>query len=72
VKLFESRAICRYLAKEYLGEIDMLGPESGLALFEQAASVEYSYFEPPIKGLAYEKMFKKLGHSKAVQIVSPC
>jgi glutathione S-transferase len=59
LKLFESRAICRYLAKRYSQEVDLLGSESGLALLEQAASVEYSYFDPPIKGLAYEKIFKR-------------
>lgn len=29
-----------------------------LAKFEQAASVEYSQFEPTASGLAYEKLFK--------------
>lgn len=40
----------------------LLGPESGLGLFEQAASVEYSYFDPPFKNLAYEKIFKRFGN----------
>ncbi|OOQ90657.1 putative glutathione S-transferase [Penicillium brasilianum] len=62
-KLFESRAICRYLANKY--SLDILGPESGLGLFEQAASVEYSYFDPPMKNLAYEKIFKRMmGHGE--------
>ncbi|KAF5985099.1 glutathione S-transferase [Fusarium coicis] len=60
--LFESRAICEYLVAKY-------GPKSALnrrtdqsypelATYEQAASVEYSYFDPTMKTLAYEKLFK--------------
>ncbi|KAJ5547313.1 glutathione S-transferase [Penicillium frequentans] len=65
VKLFESRAICRYLANRYSQKVDLLGSELGLALMEQAASVEYSYFDPPFKGLAYEKIFKRMmGHGE--------
>jgi len=30
-----------------------------VAVFEQAASVEYSYFDPPITQIAYERMFKR-------------
>ncbi|KAF5700352.1 zinc finger MSN2 [Fusarium mundagurra] len=62
-RLFESRAICEYLVAKY-------GPHSPLqrrteqnyaqlATYEQAASVEYSYFDPTMKSLAYEKMFKR-------------
>ncbi|KAF5967522.1 glutathione S-transferase [Fusarium bulbicola] len=61
-RLFESRAICEYLVAKY-------GPHSALnrrtnqniadlATYEQAASVEYSYFDPTVKTLAYEKIFK--------------
>ncbi|KAF5573632.1 cytochrome P450 monooxygenase oxidoreductase, partial [Fusarium pseudocircinatum] len=63
IRLFESRAICEYLVAKY-------GPHSPLqrrtehnyaelATYEQAASVEYSYFDPTMKSLAYEKMFKR-------------
>ncbi|KAF5687792.1 glutathione S-transferase [Fusarium denticulatum] len=62
-RLFESRAICEYLVAKY-------GPHSHLnrrteqniaelATYEQAASVEYSYFDPTVKTLAYEKIFKR-------------
>ncbi|CVL11175.1 related to glutathione S-transferase [Fusarium proliferatum] len=62
-RLFESRAICKYLAAKY-------GPHTPLhrrteqnyaelATYEQAASVEYSYFDPTMKSLAYEKIFKR-------------
>ncbi len=58
-KLYESRAIGRYVAKKY-------GKNSGLipadltadALFEQAASVELSYFDGPATGIAKERVFK--------------
>jgi glutathione S-transferase len=30
-----------------------------VAMYEQAASVEYSYFDTSIFNLAYEKMFKQ-------------
>ncbi|KAL5603718.1 hypothetical protein FOVSG1_006468 [Fusarium oxysporum f. sp. vasinfectum] len=63
IRLFESRAICQYLVAKY-------GPGSALhkrteqnfaelATYEQAASVEYSYFDPTVKSLAYENIFKK-------------
>ncbi|KAL5500966.1 hypothetical protein ACEPAH_9353 [Sanghuangporus vaninii] len=58
-KLFESRAIARYLIAKY-------GPNSELipkdpkenALFEQAMSIENNDFAPPAGGLASEKYFK--------------
>ncbi|KAL5480329.1 hypothetical protein ACEPAI_1599 [Sanghuangporus weigelae] len=60
-KLFESRAIARYLIAKY-------GPNSGLipkdlkknALFEQAMSIENNDFAPPAGGLASEKYFKPM------------
>lgn len=48
--LYESRAICRYLAEKYMDQGSQLLPV-GLkerALVEQAASVEYSHFYPAI------------------------
>ena len=60
--LFESRAICRYLALRYGGAALGLVPEAGdiaaTARFEQAASVETSNFDPYASGLAYENVFK--------------
>ncbi|KAI4732024.1 hypothetical protein E4T49_00116 [Aureobasidium sp. EXF-10728] len=62
LRIFESKAISRYLVAEYASSKSTLcipAKSKDLALFEQAASVEYSYFEPSISKLAYEKMFKK-------------
>lgn len=61
-KVFESKAICRYLvAKNGKGSSELLPSQDAkaLAVFEQAASVEASYFDPAITQLAYEKMFKR-------------
>ena len=61
-KLYESRAICRYLALKY-GGIGKLIPDPNdlkkTALFEQAASIETSNFDHGASGLAHEKNFKK-------------
>ena len=59
--LFESRAICRYLALKY-GGVGTLVPSSAdlqkTALFEQAASVETSDFDAFASVLAFENIFK--------------
>lgn len=64
--LYEARAICRYLAKKYEGQgtpgLVPNDPRSE-ALFEQAASIEYSNFYPFAAGLAAEKIIKKSLHS---------
>jgi len=60
--LYESRAICRYLVKKYKGQgtpgLVPNDPKSE-ALFEQAASIEFSNFYPFALGLATEKIIKK-------------
>ncbi|KAI7772281.1 hypothetical protein ACKAV7_014301 [Fusarium commune] len=61
IEIFESRAIARYLAVKHKSQ---LAPPSddpeALAVFEQAASVEYAYFEPAVSALGFELIFKKL------------
>ncbi|KAI4762497.1 glutathione S-transferase III [Aureobasidium sp. EXF-3400] len=60
--LFESRAICKYLVAKYANSCSVLWPPEppeDIAMFEQAASVEYSYFDTSISKLAYEKLFKQ-------------
>ncbi|CEL02179.1 hypothetical protein ASPCAL03351 [Aspergillus calidoustus] len=58
-KVFESRAICYYLAAKYGGPLRPPCEDVKLSRFQQAASVEYSYFDPPITQLAYQKLFKR-------------
>lgn len=61
VHLFESRAICAYLLAKSLPSDVMAPPplEPGpRGVFDEAASVEYSYFDPAMKTIAYEKVFK--------------
>lgn len=60
VEIFESRAIARYLAVKHKSHLapPSDGPEA-LAYFEQAASVEYAYFEPAVSALGFELIFKK-------------
>lgn len=61
--VYESRAICKYIAKKYAGQGTKLIPADedvkGYALFEQACSIEQNYFNGPAEGLAVERIFKK-------------
>lgn len=58
--LFESRAICKYLAKKY--SFPLLPPDSdpeAVALFDQAQSVEMVNFAEPAGKIAFEKFAKR-------------
>ncbi|KAF1991183.1 putative glutathione-S-transferase theta, GST [Aulographum hederae CBS 113979] len=58
--LYESRAICRFLAKKY--SFPLLPPDSDVeatALFDQAQSVEMLYFAEPAGRIAFEKFAKR-------------
>jgi glutathione S-transferase len=65
VKIFESRAICSYMVEKHRGSQSkqlVTSPIKSLAGFaadEQALSIEYSYFDPAMKTLSYELIFKK-------------
>ncbi|VUC32401.1 unnamed protein product [Clonostachys rosea] len=60
VKIFESRAIARYLAARNNSPlVPAFDNIKALAAFEQAASVEYAYFEPAVSALGFELIFKK-------------
>ncbi|KAK7222955.1 hypothetical protein V2G26_010958 [Clonostachys chloroleuca] len=61
VEIFESRAIARYLvARNNSPLVPAFDDIKALATFEQAASVEYAYFEPAVSALGFELIFKKL------------
>ncbi|KAL3481473.1 glutathione S-transferase [Aspergillus californicus] len=58
--LYESRAICKYLATKY--SLPLLPPPSDVeatALFDQAQSVESLYFAEPAGKIAFEKFAKQ-------------
>ncbi|KAI0294647.1 glutathione S-transferase [Multifurca ochricompacta] len=57
-ELYESRAIGRYLATQGSGPELIPTDPIAYAKFEQAASVEYSQFDPIAAGIATEKVFK--------------
>ncbi|KAF8881328.1 glutathione S-transferase [Infundibulicybe gibba] len=60
--LYESRAICRYIAMKYRDQGTALLPPAddakAVALFEQAASVEVMTFNPPVYGAISEMFYK--------------
>ncbi|KAJ7083464.1 hypothetical protein C8R44DRAFT_753480 [Mycena epipterygia] len=59
--LYESRAICRYLAEKYAeqGTPELIPTElKAKALFEQAASVEFANFEPLARGVYMQRIAK--------------
>jgi len=58
-ELYESRAISRYLATLGSGPELIPTDPKARAKFEQAASIEYSGFEPIVAGILMEKVFKQ-------------
>ncbi|KAJ9653205.1 hypothetical protein H2201_009165, partial [Coniosporium apollinis] len=61
-RIFESRAVCQYLiAKHAKPDSTLRRPLDALpiGLYEQMASIDYSYFDPSVAKLGYEKKFKK-------------
>jgi glutathione S-transferase len=58
--LYESRAICKYLARKY--SFPLLPSESDIeatALFDQAQCAETLYFADPVGRISFEKFVKK-------------
>ncbi|KAB8076981.1 glutathione S-transferase [Aspergillus leporis] len=70
--LYESRAICKYLAAKY--SFPLLPPDSDVeaaALFDQAQCVEMLYFAEPAGRIAFEKFAKRfMGLSPDDAVVS--
>ncbi|KAF5370309.1 hypothetical protein D9758_006884 [Tetrapyrgos nigripes] len=62
--LFESRAICRYIANKYASQGTPLIPTDPkeLAIFEQAASFELNNFEAIANPLYHEKVIHPIYH----------
>ncbi|KAL2075178.1 hypothetical protein VTL71DRAFT_120 [Oculimacula yallundae] len=62
--IYESRAIAKYIAKKYAGQGTKLIPDEGdvkaYGLFEQACSIEQSYFDGPASSICFEKVFKPM------------
>ncbi|KAG4433347.1 hypothetical protein IFR05_011175 [Cadophora sp. M221] len=62
--VYESRAIAKYIAKKYAGKGTKLIPDDSdlkaYGLFEQACSIEQSYFDGPASGICFEKVFKPM------------
>ncbi|KAJ7483164.1 glutathione S-transferase [Mycena latifolia] len=58
--LYESRAICRYLAEKYADQGTPLLPTTlqDKALFEQAASIEFANISPPLSQIVDEVFAK--------------
>ncbi|KAG8745637.1 hypothetical protein FRC11_013009 [Ceratobasidium sp. 423] len=66
-RIFESRAICRYLVAKYAKGSPLLPDPSdpkAYGLFEQAASIEYSTFDPPASTLTYERIVAPMREQK--------
>ncbi|KAG8741696.1 hypothetical protein FRC10_002569 [Ceratobasidium sp. 414] len=61
-KIYESRAIARYLTAKYGKDSGLMPSVSDLkayGLFEQAASVEYSVFDPPAAKVVKQRVINK-------------
>ncbi|KAF7933951.1 uncharacterized protein EAE98_003660 [Botrytis deweyae] len=60
--IYESRAICKYLARKYADKgtklIPAEGDVKGYGLFEQACSMEQAYFDTETFGLWFENFIK--------------
>ncbi|KAJ6785342.1 hypothetical protein PWT90_02609 [Aphanocladium album] len=61
--MFESRAICRYLARKYTSGVKLIPDEGdfeGYGRFEQACSVEQSYFAAAAETIGTELVIKRM------------
>ncbi|KAF7874085.1 hypothetical protein EAF04_002757 [Stromatinia cepivora] len=62
--IYESRAICKYLARKYADKGTKLIPADGdlkaYGLFEQACSIEQAYFDADTYGVWFEHVIKQM------------
>ncbi|KAK1844226.1 hypothetical protein CCHR01_13127 [Colletotrichum chrysophilum] len=62
LQLFESRAICRYIVAKFgaSSSLDVItsGDPIMIGKFEKALSIDYSYFDPSVRTLCNEKLWK--------------
>ncbi|KAI8258572.1 Glutathione S-transferase [Colletotrichum sp. SAR 10_98] len=62
LQLFESRAICRYIVAKFgaSSSLDVItsGDPIVIGKFEKALSIDYSYFDPSVRTLCNEKLWK--------------
>ena len=66
--MYESRAIARYLVKQYGGESTLIPKEAHAnALFEQGGSIEVSHFSPFAAQIVREKIY-----APCVSLLSSC
>ncbi|KAG9123815.1 hypothetical protein FRC07_013863 [Ceratobasidium sp. 392] len=73
LKIYESRAIGRYLTAKYGKGSNLLPSSSDVkayGLFEQAASIEYSSFDPYASGLTKERVFSKMFGGEANEVLA--
>ncbi|CAE6447761.1 unnamed protein product [Rhizoctonia solani] len=75
-KVYESRAIARYLVTKYAKGSTLLPDTSdpkAYGLFEQAASIEYSSFDPSASALSYERVFGPMkGPNADKELIKRC
>ncbi|KAH7323414.1 glutathione S-transferase [Rhizoctonia solani] len=75
-QIYESRAICRYLVAKYgKGSALLPGPSDVKAygLFEQAASIEHSAFDPYAALLVYERIVAPMRQEKSnEELIKKC
>ncbi|GLB40729.1 putative GST superfamily protein [Lyophyllum shimeji] len=70
--LYESRAICRYIATAYAYQGTSLIPTDPQenALFEQAASIELTNFDPPALAAIFEGFYRPVVHGEATDTLA--
>ncbi|KAL4727839.1 hypothetical protein ACLX1H_004529 [Fusarium chlamydosporum] len=64
IRIYESRAIAHYIAAKYRDRGTDLSPSEAdmkaYARFQEALSLESSYFDPSVYSIAWEEVFKRL------------